>query len=80
MNIIHAIAQSSREPLVLILAGGSHIDHIIPFLERMEYEILLKMSSSVSPTLKKVFNSHSASVSDIHPQPFNMKILDTFIP
>jgi hypothetical protein len=82
MNIIHALAQCTHEPLILVIAGGSHIDQVIKFIEPMGGKIVLKTAPSTSSALKKVFNSADSATSftDTHPQPLDMRVLDKFIP
>ena len=81
MNIMHAIAACSHDPLILILAGGSHIEQVNLLLKRMGYTSVLKKSAIAAPKVKKVLNSDSADVpSDIHPQPVDITIIDRFIP
>lgn len=81
MNIMHAIAACSHDPLVLILAGGSHIEQVNGLLKRMGYKSVLKKSAIAASKVKKVLNSDSFDVpSDIHPQPVDITIIDKFIP
>ena len=81
MNIIHSIVTSSVEPIIFVLAGGSHIEQVSSVLERMGYEVVIQGSANSSgPLLKKVLNSDNASASsDVHPQPVDITIIDTFI-
>jgi hypothetical protein len=82
MNIVHAIKRCTHEPLVLVFAGGSHIDQISSLVESLGCKILLKTSAATVPALKKVLNSENVSTisSGMHPQPLDMHLLDTFIP
>lgn len=82
MNIMHAIAKYSQEQLILVIAGGSHIEQVSSMLERMGYQVLLKTPSCCENSgLKKVLNSeNTTSASDTHPKPIDLGIIKAFIP
>lgn len=80
MNIMHAITSSPDEPLIFVIAGGSHIEHVSSLLKRIGYESLLQTSTPAVSGLKKVLNSDSSITScDVHPQPIDLTIIEKFI-
>lgn len=80
MNIMHSIAASPDVPLIFVLAGGSHIEQVGAMLQKIGYESLLKTSVTTKPMVTKALNSDSASVlTELHPDPINMTIIDQFM-
>ncbi len=80
MNIMHSIAACADTPLIFVVAGGSHVEQVSSILQRMGYESVLKSYAPAAPSIKKVLNSDSAVVlSDIHPQPVDITIIDKFM-
>lgn len=81
MNIMHSIAACGSEPIIFVLAGGSHIEQVSSVLKRMGYESVVTASApAAAPAVKKVLNSDSADgCSDVHPQPVDITIIDKFI-
>lgn len=80
MNIMHSIAKCAHEPLVFIIAGGSHIEQVGALLQRMGYTSIINELTPALPLSKKVLNSDCALVtSDMHPEPVDITILDKFM-
>lgn len=80
MNIIHSIVASPDVPLIFVFAGGSHIEQVSSLLQKMGYESLLKTSVTSKPVVTKALNSDSSSaLTELHPEPIDMKIIDQFM-
>jgi hypothetical protein len=80
MNIIHSIVSSPKDSCIFVVAGGAHIEQISEVLKRMGYESVLATHQRSRTTLKKVLNSDSATtVSDVHPEPVDIAIIDRYI-
>lgn len=64
MNIMHSIVSAPDAPIIFVVAGGSHIEHVSSILKRIGYKTVF--ASSQSP-----YNI---------PLPIDVSILDKFIP
>jgi len=73
LNIMHSIASCDRS-LILVVAGGSHIEQVSKLLQKMGYQSLF--TTSISSSKKTI---HSDSASETCPQPIDISVLDTFI-
>ncbi|HSC25255.1 MAG TPA: hypothetical protein VLB80_03515 [Candidatus Babeliales bacterium] len=80
MNIMHSIIACSEVPLIFVVAGGSHIEHVSSLLMRMGCDVLFTTTAPSLPAIRKVLNSGSAAdSSDIYPAAIDISIIDKFI-
>ena len=77
INIMHSIARCDRS-LILVVAGGSHIEKVSKLLQKMGYQSLFTTPDSSSPQLIKASQASSTS-SQTCPQPIDISVLDRFI-
>ena len=64
MNIIHTIVSCAGESVIVVIAGGSHIQQVNTLLKRIGYKSVMKKKSA----------------EDIYPAPVNVAIIEKFIP